>query len=95
MKYDETLSHHVFRKSMHIDKYLHANSYHNLVQYMKVLNTLATRVGKIFDKEHIKQERQHLFKVSRDLGYKSSEFKKTLIRVDREPISTLWQSSYN
>ena len=39
---DGSFSHQVFRKKMHTEKYLHANSHHFPAQKLGVLNTLVT-----------------------------------------------------
>lgn len=56
-----SLSHQVYRKKTHTEKYLHATSHHHPTQELSVLNTLATRAMRISDKEHLELEKAHLY----------------------------------
>lgn len=66
---DSSLSHQVFQKKMHTEKYLHANSLHFPAQKMGVLNTLATRALRISDKNSFDKEKSHLLNVFVENGY--------------------------
>ena len=59
-KEDGSVSHQVYRKKTHTDRYLHVDSPHFPPQKIGVINTLVTRALRISDKEHIKEEIDHL-----------------------------------
>ena len=75
-KEDGSVSHQVYRKKTHTNSYLHANSHHFPPQKIGVINTLVTRALRIFDKEHIQEEIEHLGRVFRDNGYDDRQFRK-------------------
>jgi hypothetical protein len=58
---------------------------------MGVLNTLATRAIRISDEEHLDQEKDHLTKVFKSIGYKNRdirmEINRALERTGGEPRS--------
>jgi hypothetical protein len=81
-KQDGTLGHKVFRKKTHTDNYLHAESHHHPSQKMGVLNTMAIRAARISDKEHLKEEIDHLTKVFKNIGYKDRDIKKAINKKD-------------
>jgi hypothetical protein len=82
-KQDGTLGHKVFRKKTHTDSYLHAESHHHPSQKMGVLNTMATRATRISDKEHLKEEIDHLTKVFKNIGYRDRDIKKAMDKKER------------
>jgi hypothetical protein len=83
-KHNGTLGHKVFRKKTHTDSYLHADSHHHPSQKMGVLNTMAIRAARISDKEHLKEEIDHLTKVFKNIGYRYKDIKKAMNRKDNK-----------
>ena len=81
---DKSVSHQVFRKKTHTDRYLHANSHHFHPQKVGVINTLVTRALRISDKEHIKEEIDHLEKVFEENGYNGKQFRKIVASANKE-----------
>jgi hypothetical protein len=75
--------HKVFRKKTHTDSYLHAESHHHPSQKMGVLNTMAIRAARISDKEHLKEEIDHLTKVFKNIGYRDRDIKKEIDKKER------------
>ena len=78
-KEDGSLGHKFFRKSTHTESYfhaesyhcyLHAKSYHHPSQKLGVLNTLAIRALRIFDSEHLEEEKKHLSLAFKGISYK-------------------------
>jgi len=72
------LSHQVFRKQTHTDKYLHSNSHHHPKQKVGVIKTLATRASRISDPEHLEEELNHLYKVFINNGYHKNIIQKLI-----------------
>jgi hypothetical protein len=83
-KQDGTLGHKVFRKKTHTDSYLHADSHHHPSQKMGVLNTMATRAARISDKDHLKEEIDHLTKVFKNIGYRDRDIAKAMDKKDKK-----------
>lgn len=77
-KKDGKLSHQVFRKQMHTDRYLHANSHHHPKQKMGVIKTLSTRASKISDPGHLDEELVHLYEVFVSNGYQHHTIRKII-----------------
>jgi hypothetical protein len=50
---------------------------------MGVLNTMAIRAARISDKEHLKEEIDHLTKVFKNIGYRDRDIKKAIDKKDR------------
>jgi len=67
---NRSLSHQFYRKKTHTKYYLHAYSHHHPAQKLGVLNTLSTRAFRIFDDEHLEEEKNHLLNVFKDNEYK-------------------------
>lgn len=88
-KMGSSLGHKVFRKSTHIESYLHANSYHHPSQKFGVLTTLAIRAFQISNSEHLKEEKEHLSVVFRSIGYKEKEIKKAIERAEKWVLSQI------
>ena len=80
-KEDSSISHQVYRKKTHTDRYLHADSHHFPPQKIGVINTLVTRALRISDREHIKDEINHLERVFEDNGYSGKQFRKVVASV--------------
>ena len=76
-KQDGSLAHQVYREKTHTDIYLHANSHHHPAQKIGIINTLATRVLIISDKDHLKDEFKHLRGVLLSNGYKDKQITDT------------------
>ena len=60
---DGSLGHKVFRKKTHTNSYLNTNSHHHPAQKLGIINTLAMRVARIYDDEHVKEEQDNLAKI--------------------------------
>jgi hypothetical protein len=60
---------------------------------MGVLNTMAIRAARISDKEHLKEEIDHLTKVFKNIGYKDRDIKKTINKKDRRTRTQNYQTS--
>jgi len=82
-KEDGSVSHQVYRKKTHTDRYLHADSHHFPPQKIGVINTLVTRALRIFDKEHIKEEIDHLEKKIGDNRYSDRQFRKIVASANK------------
>jgi hypothetical protein len=80
-KYHGSLSHQVYRKKTHINKYLHAESHHHPAQKLGVINALVTRAIRVSDNDHVKQQLNHLADVFKNNGYKEHHFKKAVLRA--------------
>lgn len=63
---NNTLSHTVFRKHTHTDRYLNGNSHHHPTQLSTVGKSLFQRARGICDKQHLDTELQHVKQVLRD-----------------------------
>lgn len=84
-KEDVSLGHKVYRKKTHTENYLHANSHHHPAHKLGVLNTLTTRALRIFDDENLVQEKDHLYRVFKSIGYKDKAIKMMINKsLDRE-----------
>ena len=81
---DGSISHQVFRKRTHTYRYLHANSCHFPSQKVGVINTLLTRALRISDKEHIKEEIDHLEKKIEENGYNGKQFRKIVASANKQ-----------
>ena len=49
-----------------------------------IINTLVTRVIKISDKDHLKQEIDHLMKAFINNGYRDKQIKETIKRANKK-----------
>ena len=59
-KNDGSLTHQVYRKKTHTDKYLHASSHHVPSKKLGIIKTLCNRVVQIVDNERLEKELNHL-----------------------------------
>ena len=82
-KEDGFVSHQVYRKKTHTDRYLHADSHPFPPQKIGAINTPITRALRIFDKEHIKEEIDHLEKVFGDNGYSGRQFQNIVASTNK------------
>ena len=80
---DGSISHQVYRKQTHTDRYLHADSHHFPPQKIGVINTLVTRALRISDKEHIQEEIDHLGRVFGDNRYSDRQFRKIVASANK------------
>lgn len=64
-----TLSHTVYRKPTHTDRYLHGTSHHHPKHLASVATSLTNRAYDICDDEHVTQELEHVYSVLRRNGY--------------------------
>ncbi|KAJ8734267.1 hypothetical protein PYW07_014818 [Mythimna separata] len=70
---DGTLSHSVYRKPTHTDRYLHATSHHHPYHLKSVVTSLTSRAFDLCDSEHLTDELSHVRKVLLMNGYKTNE----------------------
>ncbi|KAG6450067.1 hypothetical protein O3G_MSEX006382 [Manduca sexta] len=63
---DQTLSHTVYRKQTHTDKYLNGESHHHPKKLATVGKSLFQRARGICDEKHLAAELQHVKQVLRD-----------------------------
>ena len=82
-KEDGSISHQVYRKNTHTDRYLHADSHYFPPQKVGVINTIVTRALRISNKEHIKEEIDHLAKVFEDNGYSGRQFQNIVASTNK------------
>jgi hypothetical protein len=87
-----SLTHQVYRKNTHIDRYLHAQSHHHLAQNSAVLITLISGANHIFAPQFIDQENTHLTKAFVSNGYSISEINKAF-HSTRKPNAKISPSS--
>ena len=52
---DTSLAHQVYRKKTHTDKYLHVESHYHPSQKISILHTLAKRVVRVSDEDHLNE----------------------------------------
>ena len=82
-KEDGSISHQVYRKKTHTYRYLHVDSHHFPPQKIGVFYTLVTRALRISDKEHIKEEIDHLNFFWGGNGYSDRQFMKIVASIDK------------
>ncbi|XP_011858392.1 PREDICTED: uncharacterized protein LOC105555949, partial [Vollenhovia emeryi] len=68
---DGTLSHNVYRKPTHTDRYLHANSHHHPAQKNSVISSLVHRALSISEPAALNGELNHLHRTLTRNGYSS------------------------
>ena len=66
---DNSLSHQVYRKKTHTDRYFHTGTHHHPSQKIGIINTLATHAWRVLDTNHIKEELEHLRTSLMNNGY--------------------------
>ena len=76
-----SLAHQVYRKKTHTDKYLHAESHHHPSQKIGILHTLAKRVVRVSDEDHLNEELQHLSKILQENGYTKKDINRAFKKV--------------
>ena len=69
---DGSISHQVYKKKNHTNRYLNASSHHHPSQKSVVLKTLVTRVIRISSPHFLKNEQAHLTKTLLSNGYSLS-----------------------
>ena len=87
-KTDGSLSHQVYRKKTHTNRYLHADSHHYPSQKSGIINTLATRAWRVLDADHIKEELKHLRTSFINNGYTGKEIDKVFRNIKRNKGET-------
>ena len=60
---DGTLGNQVYKEKAHTESYLHSNYNHHSTQKMGFLNTLIVWNFRIFYKDHLRKDKDHLKKV--------------------------------
>ncbi|XP_046976328.1 uncharacterized protein LOC124542420 [Vanessa cardui] len=68
---DGSLSHTVYRKATHTDRYIHATSHHHPRHLNAVVTSLTNRAYDLCDKDHIQSELAHVKEVLQRNGYKA------------------------
>lgn len=63
------MSHSIYRKPTHTDRYLHANSHHHPRHLNSVVTSLTNRAYDLCDADHLTQELQHVSQVLQKNGY--------------------------
>ena len=76
-----SLSHQVYMKKTHTDRYLNARSHHHPSQKLGVLNTLVVRAFRISDQNHLDHEQNHLKHALQNNGYTSSQIQKAFYKA--------------
>ena len=73
---DGHLTHQVYRKPTHTDRYLHYRSFHHPSVLQSVSSTLVKRAHDLSDKQHLQQELQHIKSTLTTInGYPSGKIK--------------------
>ncbi|XP_064076273.1 uncharacterized protein LOC135194592 [Vanessa tameamea] len=91
VRMDGSVSHTVYRKTTHTDRYLHANSHHHPRHLNAVVASLTNRAYDLCDEDHLQSELAHVEKVLQRNGYKvgntATRDHKLLrqYRVERQP----------
>jgi hypothetical protein len=75
---DGTLRHTLYRKSTHMDLYLHTNSEHHLAQKWAILTTLIWHARTLCDPDSLRKEIQHLRDIFQRNGYSKSQIRRAL-----------------
>ena len=79
-----SLGHQVYKKQTHTYKYFHAESHHHPAKKNDIINTLVTWAIKIADKDHLKQELDHLMKAFINNGYSDKQIKETIKKSNKK-----------
>ncbi|XP_011862457.1 PREDICTED: uncharacterized protein LOC105559054 [Vollenhovia emeryi] len=78
---DGTLSHNVYRKPTHTDRYLHANSHHHPAQKNSVISSLVHRALSISKPAALNGELNHLHRTLTRNGYSSRNINLTIKKL--------------
>ena len=78
-KDDGSLTHQVYMKKTHTDRYLHADPHQHVAHNIEIIDTFPTRALRISGKENLKDELKHLKLVLISNGYKGKPFKKNVV----------------
>ena len=81
---DGRLSHTVYRKATHTDRYLNAFSHHAPSQKLGFLRTLTKRAQRICDNENIANELQHLESAFKLNGYNDATISSAMLTSRRK-----------
>jgi hypothetical protein len=71
------LTHRVYRKNTHIDRYLHTHSHHRPTQKLVVLKNLFTRTIRILAPQFLKKEKSHMTQALKANGHSISQINKS------------------
>lgn len=91
---DGSLSHSVYRKPTHTDRYLNASSHHHPRHLQSVSRSLLDRAYALCDAENLPSELSHVQKVLRQNGYKVSDPSQTRRKQKRTTIDVCRQPAY-
>ena len=83
-KQDGKLTHTVYRKPTHTNRYLNANSHHHPAQLHSVINTLVTRSPKLADQNRQPEEKKNIRRILIQNGYHPKSVDKAL-RTNNKP----------
>ncbi|XP_025155083.1 uncharacterized protein LOC112588648 isoform X1 [Harpegnathos saltator] len=78
---DGTLSHRIYRKPTHTDRYLHAISHHHPAQKKSVISFLVYRALKISETASLDEELEHLNRTSTNNGYESKDINRVTYKL--------------
>ncbi|XP_075980176.1 uncharacterized protein LOC142979382 isoform X1 [Anticarsia gemmatalis] len=84
-KPDGSLSHCVYRKPTHTDRYLHATSHHHPRHLQSVMTSLKNRAHDLCDPEHVGKELEHVQEVLRMNGYHVSRRRNRITKRSKHP----------
>lgn len=90
VRHDGSLSHSVYRKPTHTDRYLNAGSHHHPRHLDAVVTSLTNRAYDLCDEDHLQGELKHVQSVLRKNGYdvkphKPRHKRQPRVKVERQP----------
>jgi len=77
-KADNTLSHQMYKKPTHTNKYLHAESHHHLAKKQSAINSLVHRAFTTCDREHLQTKLNHLKQALQKNGHDKKHINKII-----------------
>ncbi|XP_059046675.1 uncharacterized protein LOC131842162 [Achroia grisella] len=82
---DGSVTHTVYRKPTHTDRYLHASSHHHLRHLQSVVTTLTNRAQDLCAPEFVEQELSHVQEVLKKNGYIKSRRQNKRVTKAKKP----------
>jgi hypothetical protein len=79
---DGTLSHSIYRKKTHTNRYLNAASHHHPIQKTSVIRTMYHRAFALADKQSLQSEKDQLLTTFQENGYQRSSIIKIAKKVE-------------